>query len=239
VRDGGGVLACSADGLTLYGAADALTGWARGADGHLTSLHLNLEPAGSTLALSADGRNAYLGSRQRRTISVFARAADGVLTYLGDDDSVLPGVDGLAVRPDGLAVFAVSSAESSLSVLARFPNGRLTWRERHRDGSGADGLSGAAAVLASSDGRTVYVAGAGESAIGIFRVVGDPLYRNGEPCDDDVTCASGICDVFLGAFDDGGPAGPVFPKVCCERVCDLDQACDENGVCQTRPVGDE
>ena len=236
VRDGGGMLVCSADAATLYGVSGPLAGWARGAGGALTALGLDVGVTGDVLALSPDGAHAYLAAAGRPTISVLARAADGRLTALGDDDAGLAGVDALAVSPDGRSVYAVSSSESALSILARRADGRLTWRARYRDGSGADGLSGAAAVLASADGRTVYVAGAGESAIAIFHVVGDPLYANGEPCEDDQVCASGVCDFSLRAFGDGVPAGPIFPEVCCERVCDLDQACDDNGVCQPRPL---
>ena len=240
VRDGGGELVCSDDGATLYGTIGSLAGWARDAAGALTPLNLDLAAGGEVLALSRDGANAYLGSAQRPTISILARAGDGRLTYQGEDASGLVGVNGLAVSPDGAAVYAVSSAESALSILARIADGRLRWRTRFRDGGGADGLSGAATVLASGDGRTVYVAGARENAIGIFSVVGEPLYRNGTSCEEDLVCASGICDFSIHAFGgDGGTAGPIFAKVCCERICDLDQACDDTGVCVPRPIPEE
>lgn len=102
------------------------------------------------------------------------------------------------------------------------------------DGNGADGLAGAAAVLASPGGASVYVAGSHDSAIAIFQVEDSPLVRDGAACDYDEHCASGVCDFLLGGFGPGGPAGPIFAKVCCQHRCALEEACDASGVCQSR-----
>ncbi len=234
VRDGRGALACSADGAMLYGAADQLTAWAREADGALTALQFVDDSPGRVLALSRDDRSVYLAASTSGTVSAFARAADGRLTRIGDADSRLTSIDGLAVGPDGAMVYAVSARDSALSVLARYGDGRLGAFEVHRDGSGADGLAGASAVLASADGRFVYVAGAQDSAIAILHVDGMPLLPNGAPCNLELdNCATGICDFALSPLGDG-PAGPIFPTVCCERLCNLDEACDDQGVCRYR-----
>jgi hypothetical protein len=89
-------------------------------------------------------------------------------------------------------------------------------------------------VLPSADRRHVYVAGSGEDAIGVFRVTGPPLLAGGASCDDAAQCFTGTCVFSLAAFGDGGSAGLIFPLVCCERRCALEDACDETGVCRNR-----
>jgi len=236
LREAGGTIIASPDGANLYAIRDALFALARDpATGRLTSLASYPRPAGSAaLAISPDGQHVYVADANDALIGVYARAG-GRLAHLGDDDAQVPTITALAVSPDGTAVYATSVADASLTVLGRRrDSGRLHWNERHRDGSGADGLAGAAAVVVSPDSEWVYVAGSNESAIGIFHVDHSPVLHDGAPCEFNEDCASGVCDFLLRSPHEGGPAGPIFPMVCCQRLCALEEACDSTGVCQPR-----
>ena len=108
-------------------------------------------------------------------------APSGTLSFLGfyQDDAVLPGpvtIDGLqgarsvAVSPDGRHVYAASLGEDAVTAFALDgASGALTFLAAHFDGAGGiDGLDGAAAVLVSPDGKSVYVAGQVDDAVAVF-----------------------------------------------------------------------
>jgi DNA-binding beta-propeller fold protein YncE len=236
LREAGGTIITSPDGANLYAIRGALFALARDpVNGRLTPLASYPRPAGSAaLAISPDGQHVYVADARDALIGVYARAGGG-LVYLGDDAAQVPRITALAVSPDGTAVYATSAADDSLTVLGRRrDSGRLRWNERHRDGSGADGLAGAAALVVSPDSEWVYVAGSSDSAIAIFRVDQSPILHDGAACEFDEDCASGVCDFLLRRPDEGGSGGPIFPRVCCQRLCTLEEACDSSGLCQPR-----
>lgn len=180
------------------------------------------------LVVSPDGSRAYtvhhgavsaLGidttSGALRLLAVAREGEQGV-AGLSDADAVAASPDGafIAVSPDGIAVYTTGARDSSLTVLSRQrDSGRLRWYEAHRDGSGADGLAGAAAVVVSPDGEWVHVAGSNDSAIATFHVDGSPILRDGAACEYDEDCASGGCDFLLRAPGEGGGLVRFFPSL--------------------------
>lgn len=173
--EGGGAVVMSPDGAHLYASRSALVTLTRNSvDGRTAVLETQpLPDIVDRLAISPDGRHLYLGADSQPSIAVYARGPDGRLVLLGDDAIPAAGVTDLTVSPDGTALYA-SSAGELLLVCERDPaSGRVRWVQTHRDGSGADGLAGASRILASADGRSVYVAGALDDGIAIFTVT-DP-----------------------------------------------------------------
>jgi DNA-binding beta-propeller fold protein YncE len=135
---------------------------------------------GSRVAISRDGRDVYLAAADE--IASFARdARSGALTQLAGpagcvtqsvraDCSTgrsLSGIEGLAVSPDGRAVYAAARASRALALLRRLPNGALSQPAdatgcHNADGSGgctaARAVGAARGVSVSPDSRSVYVA---------------------------------------------------------------------------------
>jgi DNA-binding beta-propeller fold protein YncE len=79
----------------------------------------------------------------------------------------LSGIEGLAVSPDGRAVYAAARASRALALLRRLPNGALSQPAdatgcHNADGSGgctaARAVGAARGVSVSPDSRSVYVA---------------------------------------------------------------------------------
>ena len=88
--------------------------------------------------------------------------------------AVIPGLQNVAVSPDGNFLFAVNSSQNTL-VVANASD--LTQRQTFKDGvAGVTGLSGASAVVESPDGKFVYVGGAGSKQVAVFKV--DPTTHN-------------------------------------------------------------
>lgn len=134
------------------------------------------------LALDPLGEHLYVAAANSNAVTVLAREANpasanyGKLTFVeSQTDGVgnvdgLAGASGVAVSPDGASVYATGANEDSVVVFARnTTSGALTYAEKKSDGVGAvDGLQTPRAVAVSADGLTVYVAGAGESAVAAF-----------------------------------------------------------------------
>ncbi len=186
---GAAAVAVAPDGAHLYVAAfidDAVTIYARNAaTGALTYIGAvadgvagadGLDGAGD-LEASPDGAYLYVAGSIENAMAVYARnAATGALTLVEVERDGVGGVDGLervsasSLSPDGRQLYVTGRFDDAVSVFTRdAATGKLTWLETHRDGlAGVDGLAGAADVVASRDGRHVYVAGADDSAIAIF-----------------------------------------------------------------------
>ena len=132
------------------------------------------------VAVSPDGKSAYVPSGFSSAVAVFDRAADGTLTQkrgeagcISDtgggrcgDGTTLDGAQAVTVSPDGKSAY-VASANSGVTMFDRGPNGRLTQKPGAAGcisdtGAGpcADGraLEGPNSLTVSPDGQSAYVA---------------------------------------------------------------------------------
>ncbi len=141
----------------------------------------------SGIALDVDGDHVYVAARHEAAVAVFARAADGRLTFLEyklngiDDVAGMVGASGVAVSPDGAHVVGGGRFEDALVVFERQPEelptgapnpdyGRLDYLETLRDGvAGAAGLDEPVAIDFSPDGAHLYVASASDNAVAVYR----------------------------------------------------------------------
>jgi DNA-binding beta-propeller fold protein YncE len=147
-----------------------------GANGCAVPTHDSLDGADG-IAVSPDGKNAYVASYAASSSSRFLRAADGSLTFEGcfadagangcanpAHDS-LEGADGAAVSADGKNVYLASFFDSSISGYDRASDGSLSNGHCIANAGTAgcvdpahDSLDGATGVVVSPDGNNVYVA---------------------------------------------------------------------------------
>ncbi len=141
------------------------------------------------LVASPDGKHVYTAAPGDDAVGIFGRnSTTGELTYLGmvEDGAGDPPIHGLynptgiAISPDGVYVYATGYSDDALAYFRRNGDtGALTWAGTLTDGEfGVDGLGGAYAVAASSDGDHVYVASESDDAVAVFewkRVMGLPV----------------------------------------------------------------
>lgn len=137
------------------------------------------------VVVSPDGRSVYAASgvddavvRLNRDVSTGTITPAGCHTDTGSPASCTPaqGLDGaysVAISPDGTSVYAVSLSDSAIATFSRnTSSGALTAAGCISDagdpavcGVTEPGLSGARSVVVSPDGKSVYVAGTGDSAV--------------------------------------------------------------------------
>jgi len=143
------------------------------------------------VAVSPDGASVYVVSSINGTVShLFANPAQGQLTWDGcvsNDGSggtcadvpgtgaPLDGAAAVAVSPDGRSVYVASATASSISFFTVAPQGQLTFQGCLSDNAipgcvdpPGEPLKGADAVAVSPDGRSVYVAAAGNGTVAHF-----------------------------------------------------------------------
>jgi sugar lactone lactonase YvrE len=160
------------------------------------------------LALAPSGRAAYAVAFSSAAVTELGRSSSGVLTYrgcVGDRGpadcrglprGTLTGAAGIAVAPDGRAVY-VASQVGTVTRFAVAPSGRLAFTGCIAD-DGLGGcapvpgkpLAGATGIVVSPDGRTVYVAAQRADAIVALstagatpRLVGCVRAGGGHGCD--------------------------------------------------------
>lgn len=144
--------------------------------------------APADVALSADGRHAYVVSLDDQSLTYFERfprrgqGGDSSGDHLEFRERYVHGqnlggqtVSGLdrpsrvLLSPDGGNVFVTSEDRNTLAVFSRdLDTGALEFVTRYVDGAASDGLLGAQGMAMDPLGRTLYVAGSFEAAIAIF-----------------------------------------------------------------------
>jgi len=163
-----GELVVSPDGRQLYAAGDQTLTFARDpATGALAEVS-DIEPIGTTIAMSRDGRSVYVGGRT--ALHVLARdAGTGLLTHLGslfdgeDPRYGLGTVTGIEVSPDGRQVY-VAAQHSGLFAFDRDPaTGLLAFRQARVGPATEDARD----LGMAPDGGALYVAA--RSGVGVFR----------------------------------------------------------------------
>jgi DNA-binding beta-propeller fold protein YncE len=134
------------------------------------------------VVVSGDGKNVYVGSFFGNAVASFSRnPTSGALTQLGGSagciadggaegcatGTTLGSIEGLAVAPDGSAVYAAAAVSNAVDVLAR--DGSTGALSQATDGSGCivqtalagcttgDQIAGANAVASDGQGGNVYV----------------------------------------------------------------------------------
>jgi cysteine-rich repeat protein len=232
---GAEALAMSLDGGTLYVAApgDAAIAvfardWDTGALSYVERQRDNVDGVDGldgvrALALSSDDLYLYAAGKLDDAIVVFERdPSSGGLVFLGrvrdnvDGVEGLDGIEAIALSPDDATLYAISSGDDAVAVLARdLDSGALTWVDRQRDGVGTiSGLVNPKALVVSPDGGQVYVAAAEADSILVFGTrCGDGFLDDGEQCDD------GNSD-----SGDGCSAG-------CRRTCATGADCNDDDRC--------
>ena len=148
-----------------------------------------------SVAVSPDGRHAYVVAWVNGALTIFDRLADGTLRqkpgipgcFSSRAAELLPGycapvtairgAYSVAVSPDGRNVYVASLLSSAVAVFDRAADGTLTQKSGSAgciSDSGAApcadgvGLGGARAVTISPDGASVYVAAEESGAIAVF-----------------------------------------------------------------------
>jgi sugar lactone lactonase YvrE len=139
------------------------------------------------IAISPDGRSAYVASSDSNSITRFDRTATGALTYRGcianrgargckrpKHDS-LGGAFDVAVSPDGKSVYVASLDGDSITRFDRGRRGALAYKGCFANGRAHgcrepdhDALGGADALAISADGESVYVASLRAGSISRF-----------------------------------------------------------------------
>jgi len=174
-------------------------GGAHAGTGGCTKPPRNSLDSNEAIAISADGRSAYVVSSDSNSITRFNRAVTGALTYRGcisnrgargckkpKHDS-LGGAFDVIVSPDGKSVYVASLHGDSITRFDRGPSGTLVYKGCFANGGAHgcrkpnhDSLGGADALAASPDGKSVYVASLrADSVSGFARSAGGRLEFKG------------------------------------------------------------
>lgn len=134
--------------------------------------------AGATaVAISSDGKNAYVTGHTDDALEVFVRdPLTGLLTWQEKHTDGLLGINGLdgarsvAISPDGLTVYVAGEDDDALAVFTRNPQtGALTFSLALTNaGIGGTGLTTPTYVLAARDGKNVYVSSHGDDSVTVF-----------------------------------------------------------------------
>lgn len=130
-----------------------------------------------SVSVSPDGAHVYVAALDDHAITLFARnlSGDG-LTFVESYKNGVGNVSALqqpmsaVVSPDGAQLYIAAAQSGAVVTFARdAATGKLQWQQALLDGAnGVDGLAGAFSVVASADGKFIYVAGLAEDAIAVL-----------------------------------------------------------------------
>jgi 6-phosphogluconolactonase (cycloisomerase 2 family) len=127
------------------------------------------------IVVSPDGHHVYVTSDDN-AIATFRRKSNGKLDFINAKFDGTNGIDGLGsawgvvVSPDGDNVYVASDSDDAVVSFKRRGNGRLSFLNAKFDNVGdTQLLDGVVAVDISRDGRHVYVAAYGDSAVTVFK----------------------------------------------------------------------
>ncbi len=186
-----------------------------------------LAPRVEGLAVSPDGNHVYAGSSGGDSVVVFARGITGALTWVETERRTglargFKVATGVAVSPDNRYVYVVGRGDDAIAVFARdTTSGELDFLEFQDDPvPGTTVLGRTEDVVASPDGRGVYVVSAGSDTLTAWAVdvCGNGSVGIDEQCDDG--CGAGTPGVCEPADDGDG----------CSSVCRLE-------LCTPTPTG--
>lgn len=130
-----------------------------------------------SVSVSPDGAHVYVAALDDHAITLFARnlSGDG-LTFVESYKNGVGNISALqqpmsiVVSPDGAQLYIAAAQSGAVVTFARdAATGKLQWQQALLDGAnGVDGLAGAFSVVASADGKFIYVAGLAEDAIAVL-----------------------------------------------------------------------
>ena len=210
-------LSLSPDGANVYVAANAdhSIGWfeRNATSGALTYGGMLKDGVGGVdglnsardVAVSPDGKHAYVTAYQDHSVSWFERnATTGALTYGGVLKDGVGGADGLrkaygvAVSADGLNVYVAGQHDHAVSWFERnATTGALTYGGMVKDGvNGVDGLNWSLNVLVSPDDQNVYATGIWDMAVSWYErnATGGGALHYGGVVKDGVNGVDGLLD---------------------------------------------
>ncbi len=134
---------------------------------------------GRIISTDPTGKYLYIASYVAGTISIFDRdEQEGhvrMLDHIMDDSiygSLLAGVHGTAVSPDGNDLYAVSgrfSGDDAVSVFRIAEGNTLKMTQEFENGVELDGFTGGNHIGVSPDGKFVYASGATSGNLACFR----------------------------------------------------------------------
>jgi len=128
-----------------------------------------VEPTTGTAVYVAGASDSALVLLQRNPATGALTFAQALVDGAGGIDG-LDGVTRVAISPDGAHVYTAASGDNAVDVFTRSViDSTLSLAQVVLDGAGGvDGISGAADVAVSPDGKHVYVAGQLENAVAVF-----------------------------------------------------------------------
>ena len=113
----------------------------------------------SAVAVSPDGKNAYVTSESGNSVSMFYRdLGANAFFYMGKlvdgvDADGLQGASAIAISPDGQSVYVTGKTANALAVFERFSSGLLSFTGVLREGfDGVDGLTAPTGVAVGPTG---------------------------------------------------------------------------------------
>ncbi len=204
------------------------------------------------IALSPDGKNAYVAGQGDEGVAVFSRdLGTGELTFVQAELDGVGGVNGIGrcsgvtVSPDGANVYATGEHDNAVATFERdAATGALTFRELDRDGQGeVQGIKGAKSPVVSSDGSAVYVAGEFSDAVASFSR--DPMNAGAltffESHKDNTLGFDGLAGVYQLALTQDGKSlysaargenavGVLRISVCGDGALGSNEQCDDGNV---------
>ena len=131
----------------------------------------------SGIATSPEGNHLYVISFDAGAINVYDRSEIGELTYQTSIKTDIDGVSGMSgaqdilMSPEGNHLYVAGSADNAVAVFRRnVETGELNFVEKQANNlNGVVGLAGANSLSLSPDGNHLYVCGADDNAVVVFR----------------------------------------------------------------------